>query len=55
VGSSYAHGAPYPKFVGRNASRALAKMSLDEKDADNTDMSDLTDKEMKVLNDWMKR
>lgn len=36
-----------------DASRALAKMSLDPKDAQNSDISDLTEKEMKTLKDWV--
>jgi hypothetical protein len=48
VASFYAPGGLYAKFAGSNGSRALAKISLDEKDAENTDMSDLTDKLMKV-------
>jgi membrane-associated progesterone receptor component len=52
--SFYGPGGPYAKFSGRDASRALAKMSLDVKDLDNTDTSDLTDKEKKILSDWIK-
>ena len=37
-----------------DASRALAKMSLDPKDAQNPDISDLTEKEMNTLKDWVK-
>jgi len=50
----YAKGRPYNLFVGVDASRALAKMSLDPAVAQNPDTSDLTEKEIKVLNDWVK-
>lgn len=52
--SFYGTGGPYNKFSGMNASRALAKMSLDEADLANTDTSDLEEKQLKVLADWIK-
>lgn len=45
---------PYQKFAGRDASRALGKMSLNDTDVENSDISDFTDKEKKILNDWIK-
>lgn len=52
--SFYGKGGPYHVFAGRDASRALGKMSLDVKDAENSDTSDFTEKEIKILNDWIK-
>lgn len=47
----YAPGKGYNVFTGRDASRALAKTSLE--DADCTDDTDgLTDEEMQTLKDW---
>jgi len=48
----YGPDGPYHRFAGKDVSRALAKMSFDPKDLDNTDISDLTEKEIKVLDDW---
>ena len=50
----YGPHCPYNIFVGHDASRALAKMSLDIKDVVNSEISDLTEKEIQVLNDWIK-
>ena len=51
----YGPKGPYYKFCGRDASRALAKMSLDPSDIDDTtDLSDLSDKEVAILDDWEK-
>jgi len=50
----YGPGAGYNCFAGKNASRALAKMSFDPADTINTDTSDLSDQEKKVLADWVK-
>jgi membrane-associated progesterone receptor component len=52
--SFYGEGGPYHRFAGKNASRALAKMSFDEENLVNPDVSDLDEKEMKILNDWIK-
>jgi len=49
----YAEGCPYHLFVGVDASRALALMSLDKADAANPDLSDLTAKQIKTLNEWV--
>jgi membrane-associated progesterone receptor component len=48
----YGPGGPYNIFVGIDASRALAKMSFKEEDLQNNDLSDLTEAEKKVLEDW---
>lgn len=50
----YGPGGGYHRFAGKNAARALAKMSFDPADTANTDTSDLTEKELKVLADWLK-
>jgi membrane-associated progesterone receptor component len=50
----YGPGGPYHKFAGRNASRALAKMSLDDEDLKSCDTTDLNDKQRGVLSDWIK-
>eukprot|EP00565_Helicotheca_tamesis_P003368 CAMPEP_0185729146 /NCGR_PEP_ID=MMETSP1171-20130828/4493_1 /TAXON_ID=374046 /ORGANISM="Helicotheca tamensis, Strain CCMP826" /LENGTH=290 /DNA_ID=CAMNT_0028397923 /DNA_START=136 /DNA_END=1008 /DNA_ORIENTATION=- len=50
----YGKGCAYERFAGKNASRALAKMSFDPADTENTDTNDLTEKEKKVLADWAK-
>ena len=50
----YGPGGPYNKFAGRDASRALALMSLDVKDLDNNSTEDLTEKQLKTMNDWIK-
>jgi membrane-associated progesterone receptor component len=50
----YGPGGPYNKFAGRNASRALGKMSLDDADLDNWDIADLDEKQLKIMNDWIK-
>lgn len=52
--SFYGKDCSYNGFAGRDASRALALMSLDPKDAMNPDISDLDEKKIKVLNDWIK-
>lgn len=44
----------YNKFAGRDVSRALAKMSFDPADLENTSTDDLDEKQKKVLADWVK-
>mmetsp|Transcript_30487 Transcript_30487/g.45396 ORF Transcript_30487/g.45396 Transcript_30487/m.45396 type:complete len:249 (-) Transcript_30487:188-934(-) len=41
----------YSRFSGKDVSRALATMSFD--DVGNTDISDLTEKQLKTMNDWV--
>ncbi len=48
----YGPGCSYEVFAGKNASRNLAKMSLEEEDSNST-ISDLNEKEVKTLKDWM--
>jgi membrane-associated progesterone receptor component len=50
----YGKGCAYNVFAGNDASRSLALMSLDSKDAMNPDISDLNEKQIKVMNDWIK-
>jgi membrane-associated progesterone receptor component len=50
----YGKNCSYEGFAGVDASRALALMSLDPKDAANPDISDLNEKQLKVLDDWVK-
>lgn len=48
----YSEGGPYHIFAGIDASRALAKMSFKPEDLSSSDLSDLTEEQLKVLNDW---
>eukprot|EP00602_Paraphysomonas_sp_CaronLab_P005371 CAMPEP_0185020740 /NCGR_PEP_ID=MMETSP1103-20130426/3385_1 /TAXON_ID=36769 /ORGANISM="Paraphysomonas bandaiensis, Strain Caron Lab Isolate" /LENGTH=357 /DNA_ID=CAMNT_0027551827 /DNA_START=13 /DNA_END=1086 /DNA_ORIENTATION=- len=48
----YGPGCPYHLFAGRDASRALAKMSFNPEDIETRDLSDLTAEQLKVLDDW---
>lgn len=50
----YGVGGPYHLFAGIDASRALAKMSFKPEDL-TSDISDLTQEELKTLNDWEKK
>jgi hypothetical protein len=43
-----APNGPYSVFAGRDASRALAKMSFDPADLNSSNISDLTEDEIKV-------
>ena len=48
----YNKGETYSVFTGYDASRALAKMSLELADVDNTNISDLSLSEMDTLDEW---
>jgi membrane-associated progesterone receptor component len=50
--SHYGKGCGYHIFAGRDASRALAKMSFEQEHLDHPAISDLTPDERKVLDDW---
>ena len=52
----YGAGASYHLFCGKDASRALAKMSFKPEDVARgwPDIDDLDDKEAKILADWEK-
>ena len=49
----YGKDGPYNKFAGRDVSRALALMSFDPKDIENADISDLEEKKITILKDWV--
>ena len=49
--SFYGPGGPYAMFAGKDASRALAKMSKNDEDI-SPSLDGLSDKEIGVLNDW---
>eukprot|EP00612_Vaucheria_litorea_P003538 CAMPEP_0171459792 /NCGR_PEP_ID=MMETSP0945-20130129/4925_1 /TAXON_ID=109269 /ORGANISM="Vaucheria litorea, Strain CCMP2940" /LENGTH=247 /DNA_ID=CAMNT_0011985863 /DNA_START=121 /DNA_END=864 /DNA_ORIENTATION=+ len=51
----YAKNMSYNLFVGKDASRALAKMSFDQSNLENPSIKDLSESELEVLNDWDKR
>ncbi|KAK6116970.1 hypothetical protein DH2020_049345 [Rehmannia glutinosa] len=52
--SFYGPGGSYCVFAGKDASRALAKMSKDESDVV-SNLDGLTEKEIGVLDDWEKK
>lgn len=52
--SFYGPGGPYCMFAGKDASRALAKMSKNEEDV-LASLDGLSDKELGVLADWEKK
>lgn len=47
----YGPGGPYKVMAGRDASRAFAMMSLEEKDA-HADLTGVPDEHLKILDDW---
>ncbi|KGN63002.1 probable steroid-binding protein 3 [Cucumis sativus] len=49
--SFYGSGGPYAMFAGKDASRALAKMTKNEEDITSS-LEGLSEKEIGVLNDW---
>lgn len=51
----YGPEGPYANFAGKDASRALALMSLKIEDVENTDLSDLNEEQLNVLNDWERK
>ncbi|ESR63498.1 putative steroid-binding protein 3 [Citrus sinensis] len=52
--SFYGPGGAYAMFAGKDASRALAKMSKNDDDV-TPSLDGLTEKEMGVLSDWEKK
>lgn len=48
----YGAGQAYHIFAGIDASRALAMMSFDAEHVNSRDLSDLTESQLKVLDDW---
>ena len=56
TGSSfYAPGSNYHIFTGYDASRALAKMSLDVADLENPSIADLNEEQLQTLDDWVEK
>jgi membrane-associated progesterone receptor component len=51
----YGSNGPYHFFAGMDASRALAKMSFEKVNLENSSLIDLTDSELKILDDWEKK
>ena len=52
--SFYGPGGSYCMFAGKDASRALAKMSKNEEDVIGS-LDGLTEKEIQTLDDWEKK
>lgn len=52
--SFYGPGGAYAMFAGKDASRALAKMSKNDEDV-SPSLDGLSEKEIGVLNDWEKK
>jgi len=50
----YGAGCSYNRFAGKDASRALAKMSFEPEDVESNDISVLDESSRKVLGDWVK-
>jgi membrane-associated progesterone receptor component len=48
-------GAGYNVFAGREAARALAKMSLREEDCTDEGLEELSKREQETLRDWEER
>merc|ERR1712071_299480 len=48
----YGPGCSYNLFAGKDASRSLALMSFNPSDIENSSISDLTEKQLKILSDW---
>ncbi|CAI5757860.1 unnamed protein product [Candida verbasci] len=54
---SYGYGKPYHVFVGKEATRLLGlnKLKIDDLDGKDTwDYSDLGDKQLAIIDDWIK-
>jgi membrane-associated progesterone receptor component len=51
----YGEGSPYIVFTGIDASRALAKMSFKPEDLESSALGDLSEAELKVLDDWHRK
>ena len=49
----YGPGNGYSKFAGKDASRAMAKMSFDPADVDERGCEELTEVQVKTLDDWI--
>ena len=53
--SFYGPEGGYHKFAGKNCQRALALTSLNDDDVANTSIDDLEEKDLKTLDDWVKK
>ncbi|KAG6621448.1 putative heme/steroid binding domain-containing protein [Phytophthora cinnamomi] len=51
----YGPDGMYGQFAGRDASKALACMSLEDESLDNPSIADITPEQRKTLDDWIKR
>lgn len=51
----YKEGATYHLFAGKDVSRALAKMSFKPEDVNSREVSDLSDQEQKIMEDWAQK
>jgi membrane-associated progesterone receptor component len=51
----YRDGAGYSMLAGRDASRALGKMSLSAEDLSSSDISDLTPAQLGALDEWVNK
>ncbi len=51
----YGPGGGYSFLAGKDASRALAKMSRDPADASSSNLSDLSDRQRETLDKWSER
>mmetsp|Transcript_37418 Transcript_37418/g.60117 ORF Transcript_37418/g.60117 Transcript_37418/m.60117 type:complete len:126 (-) Transcript_37418:117-494(-) len=51
----YGPTGPYKNFSGRDASRALALMSLAPEHAENSSLEGLKEEDLQVLDDWFKK
>ena len=49
----YREGSGYHVFAGKDASRGLAKMSLAEEECSSSNLSDLTEAQLKTLDEWV--
>mmetsp|Transcript_24003 Transcript_24003/g.33565 ORF Transcript_24003/g.33565 Transcript_24003/m.33565 type:complete len:129 (+) Transcript_24003:139-525(+) len=51
----YGPGAIYGLFAGRDASRGLGKMSMDQQDVEDPRMDDFSEKDAESLQKWVQR
>lgn len=51
----YGPDGPYHLFAGKDASRALAKMSFQVEDVESWELSDLSEQQLKTLDEWIQK
>ena len=51
----YGPGKTYHCFAGRDATKAFAKVSLEEADIASQDLTDLTPEELRILANWVEK